>query len=365
MRFNLEKLFLDIFEPQPGERVLIIQDLPHGNLRLNKEWAERLKMVKDWHHILSRFGKKRGLEIYPILSYKATGVPNASLPKFGEIAGKKILIEDILKESNICLAMTEYSATAPLVGFAKKFSQLRVASMPGVSKRMERTALTADYNKVAKKVSLLASKLDQAIGAEVKFSTGHRVYFDLRERKAKKDDGKCNRVKVVKEIPVINLPSGEVLIAPYEGENPKIGKSKTSGFIPLKENKEIIVLKVNENKIVEVIGRGPLAERKRNFFFSDKGRQNIAEFGLGCNEKAVVTGNVLEDEKAEGFHWAYGLSAHLGGITEVNDFENPQNVVHNDIVYTKGSPIEVSSLTLIYPDGSKEEIMKENKYLSA
>ena len=34
---------------------------------------------------------------------------------------------------------------------------------------------------------------------------------------------------------------------------------------------------------------------------------------------AIVTGNVLEDEKA-GFHWAYGRSEHLGGVTGPDAF---------------------------------------------
>jgi len=361
MDFNLDKLLIDVFDPQLGEKVLIIQDLPHGNLKLNKEWVQRFKMAKEWHQGFSRLAKKRRLKIYPILSYKATEIDNAPLPKFGEIEKKKVKIEEILKEINICVALTEYSATAPLTNFAKKFGQLRIASMPRISKRMESTALTADYNEIAKKTSILASKLEKAVGAQVKFSTGHQFYFDLRNRKAGKDDGRCHPDKALEEIPLINLPSGEAFIAPYEGENARLGASKTRGYIPIQENNEIIVLKINKNKIVEVTGKGPMAERKRKFFFSDRGRRNIAEFGLGCNDKAVVTGNVLEDEKA-GFHWAYGLSNHLGGVTGVNGFEDPQNAVHTDIVYAPKSPLKISSLILIYPDGVKEEIMKESKY---
>ncbi|MBU0769373.1 MAG: hypothetical protein KJ687_09810, partial [Proteobacteria bacterium] len=62
----------------------------------------------------------------------------------------------------------------------EKFKTLRVASMPGVSKLMEKSALAADYKGVAKKCSILAPKLTKAIGALVNFSTNHQFYFDLR-----------------------------------------------------------------------------------------------------------------------------------------------------------------------------------------
>ena len=91
-------------------------------------------------------------------------------------------------------------------------------------------------------------------------------------------------------------------------------------------------------------------------------RRNIAELGLGCNDKAVVTGNVLEDEKA-GFHWAHGLSDHLGGIISLNDFKVPENAVHQDYVYAKDNPIEIKRLILQYPDKSEEIIIQNGDYI--
>ena len=41
---------------------------------------------------------------------------------------------------------------------------------------------------------------------------------------------------------------------------------------------------------------------------------NVAELGIGTNEKAILTGNILEDEKILGTaHVAFGASAAIGG----------------------------------------------------
>jgi leucyl aminopeptidase (aminopeptidase T) len=45
---------------------------------------------------------------------------------------------------------------------------------------------------------------------------------------------------------------------------------------------------------------------------------NLAELGVGTNEKARLTGNVLEDEKILGtVHIAFGASAGIGGTVSV------------------------------------------------
>jgi leucyl aminopeptidase (aminopeptidase T) len=55
---------------------------------------------------------------------------------------------------------------------------------------------------------------------------------------------------------------------------------------------------------------------------------NVAELGIGTNEKATVTGNILEDEKILGTaHVAFGASAAIGGTVQVP--------VHLDVVVIK------------------------------
>jgi hypothetical protein len=357
--FDLEKLLVDVFAPQSGEKVLVMSDLPHGEWTDNAKWADRREMAKEWHAAFQRLGSKLGFSVHPLFTYAATGAHSAPLPQEGEMNGQPVRLEDILSDTNIVVALTEYSATAPLIDFIQKLPKLRVASMPGVRKSMEQTALAADYSEVARKSHLLAGKLDRAVGAQVIFSTEHQMYFDLRNRKAEADDGQLHADK--KGIRLINLPSGEACIAPYEGEL-EGQPSQTEGTIPVMYDDELVLFRVEENRIVEVIGDGSQAAQKRNYFAVDQARRNIAELGLGCNDKAVISGTILEDEKVLGLHWAYGRSDHIGGTVGVADFSDPSHVVHYDIIYPKGGRIEIASLVLEYGDGTSEEIIRDGQY---
>jgi len=57
---------------------------------------------------------------------------------------------------------------------------------------------------------------------------------------------------------------------------------------------------------------GESGDSAKAFLEEDDARKNVAELGLGCNLAAIVTPNILEDEKA-GPHIALGRSDHLGG----------------------------------------------------
>jgi leucyl aminopeptidase (aminopeptidase T) len=194
---------------------------------------------------------------------------------------------------------------------------------------------------------------------DVLFSTGHRCWYDLRHRRAEMDDGSLPRFKEGDRI--INLPSGETFIVPYEGEFEEV-PSWTAGTIPVIEEDELVLFHIVANTVVVVEGDGPVADRYADFFEEDPARANIAEVAFGVNEKAEVTGAVLEDEKA-GFHWAFGRSDHLGGMVGVDEFRSAETVVHQDIVYAKGNPIQIEAADLIHPDGRRVTVIADGEYV--
>ncbi len=353
--FDLHMFLSDVFQPEAGEKILVIYDEPAGAVSDNPGWRERRVMAREWSRGFEHLG---GLQVSPPVSYACTGQQNADLPIEGLEAGRKHLLHEYIARHHIVVALTEYSATAPLLNITKKQRHLRVASMPGVLRRMEQSALAADYREVARKAEVLKEALQSAARAMVTFSTGHTMCFDLRFRNAHADTGLCPPSS---EHRLINLPGGEAFIVPYEGENRAV-PSETSGIIPWIENRETVLFHIERNAIQRIEGEGPAAVRWRRFFEEDPARRNVAELGLGCNDRARVTGNVLEDEKA-GLHWAFGRSDHLGGVTGVNHFLHASNVVHQDLVYAPACPVEAVSVSLKRAaDGSWDTIYKKGMY---
>jgi leucyl aminopeptidase (aminopeptidase T) len=357
--FDLESLLVAVFDPQPGEVILILVDQPHGKLVDNQGWEQRREMAKEWQMAFQKLAKKRDLTVLPLLTYQATGAHNAPLPEFGEMDAHSVNLEDVVSGINIAVSLTEYSATAPLIKFSEKFPQFRAASMPTVSRSMESTALLADYSEVARKCAILGEKLDRAIKARLEFSTSHQLMIDLRDRKAEVDDGQLPADKT--GVRVINLPSGEAFSAPYEGELDG-QPSLTQGEMPMLYGDDLLVLQIQENRVIELLNEGPAAQKLAAWLEVDSARKNLAELGLGCNDKAVVTGNVLEDEKVLGVHLALGRSDHIGGTVGVENFSDPAYVVHWDIVYPRGGEIEVVRLVFDYEDGGQEEIIRDGNY---
>jgi hypothetical protein len=356
---DIKKLLTDVFDPQTGEVATIAVDRPHGAVDDNEAWRARREMARRWHEALAELGGERGFEVRPILFFPATGANNADLPARGWIDGKDVDLLDQLTSCTLVIAMTEFSATAPLAHLAKRTEDFRAASMPGAEPRMEQTSLAADYGQVARRCRAIAEAMEGAVLCAVLFSTGHRCWFDLRHRRPEMDDGFLPRFKDGDRI--INLPSGETFMVPYEGEFEDV-PSWTAGTIPVEEDRELVLFHVVANTVVVVEGDGPTADRYARLFDADPARANIAEVAFGVNDTAEVTGVVLEDEKA-GFHWAFGRSDHLGGVVGVDDFESPETVVHQDIVYAVGNPIQVEQADIIHADGRRTSIIVAGEYV--
>ena len=333
------KMFKDVFAPKPGEKVLFLVDIPHDNIKDNDKWKECREMAQEWYNTFKEMGAEAGFSV-DILEFEASGMHNAPILKE---------IMDTVCKSNLVIAMTKYSVSSSLlpICYAEE-SITRCCSMPGVEKRMEKTAFKANYAKVQMYAIAIEHILNDAVGAEVSFSTGDNLYVDLRNRVAKSESGDCTKTGQF-----INLPFGEGCIAPYEGTTEEInefGESKTEGIWPVSYDGELVKYIIKNNRIVEIIGDGKKADEMRSFFAENDTRRNIAELGIGCNPKAVVTGNILEDEKV-GLHIAYGMSSHIGGKVKSD--------MHLDVCYSKDCPVKGTTLTLINKDGSKIELIRD------
>jgi leucyl aminopeptidase (aminopeptidase T) len=361
MSFDLEKLFIDVFAPQVGDVVTVMYDLPHGRIADSKEWQARRQMAETWQRRIAGFAENYAVQVQPVVTFAATGAHNADLPALGTRDGQQVELAEALQESTIVLAMTQFSASAPLVTFTRKYEHLRIASMPLVSPAMEQTSLAADYAEIARRCEQLAPLFEQANAIEVTFSTGHHCTFDISNaQQALKDDGRLHPGVTSNALRLRNLPSGEVAVTPNENE-----ASATNGEIPVHVNGSTLVFVVEHNRIVDVRSDDPETEMDdvqalRRAFHEEPAQANIAEVAIGCNDKAVVTGNVLEDEKA-GFHWAYGRSEHLGGTVGPDAFSSPDKVIHQDIVYATGNPIVCSRLDFVFPGDKRRTVIVDGQ----
>jgi leucyl aminopeptidase (aminopeptidase T) len=354
MSLNLKKIFVDVFAPEQADSVLFIIDTPHRTPD-DEAWQARRQMAKRWQEAMERLSKELGFSVFPIAHYPDVAQHNNSLPDAFEVEGDWIKVKTMVESASLVIAMTKWSATAPLHEWVQNYKGLRAASLPGVSPQMEETALKADYAQIATYCRILQPKLDSAKNALIHFSTDDELFLDLRWRKAHVDDGRLHPSDIGK---VINLPSGEVFSTLYEGEK-KEAASLTNGILPIVWDHSVVRLLVEHNTVVDVLSHGEASESLRTFLEEDAARKNLAELGLGCNPAAVVTGNILEDEKV-GPHIALGRSDHLGGTVGPALFK--LDPWHQDFSYTSQSPVTIDSMIFNYEDSSSETIVSRGRY---
>ena len=165
------KMFNNVFAPKKNEKIIILIDIPHEDIIDSLVWKERRKMAKEWFNIFKKMSNKNCYSV-DLLQYKATGLNNSPIPKE---------IYNTVKEFNLVIAMTEFSASSSLINICTNLSKItRCVSMPMVEKRMEKTAFRANYKDVQIYANNIKKMLTKAIGADVLFSTGDKLFIDLR-----------------------------------------------------------------------------------------------------------------------------------------------------------------------------------------
>jgi leucyl aminopeptidase (aminopeptidase T) len=194
----------------------------------------------------------------------------------------------------------------------------RGATMPGVTEEMLARVMAVDFDQMAARSRAVAELLEDATRARVTCPRGTQLTLDLTDREGISDDGDLSAPGAFG-----NLPCGEGFIAPRTGQ----GQIVAASLAPLGLTDEPATLTVERGRIVAAEGGLGPQYLERLQAHGDAGT-NLAELGVGTNDSARLTGNVLEDEKILGtVHVAFGASAGIGGTVSVP--------VHLDVVITE------------------------------
>jgi leucyl aminopeptidase (aminopeptidase T) len=221
------------------------------------------------------------------------------------------MVAAAMREADVVLAPTVQSLSHTAARKVASEAGARIATLPGVTAEMLARVMSADMAELERRSRAVADALDGGAEARITCPNGSDLRLGLEGREAIPDAGKLDRRGAFG-----NLPCGEGFIAPLEGTSDgtlAIDGSIAAVGIP----EEPISLRIEQGRLREASG----AEGARLLeLLQEHGEEatSVAELGVGTNEKATLTGNVLEDEKILGScHVAFGASAAIGGTVQV------------------------------------------------
>jgi leucyl aminopeptidase (aminopeptidase T) len=277
---------------QPGEDVLVVVDEPLQDV------GEALRAEAQ---------RAEGDAVLAVMAPRAENGTEPPRPIAEALAACDVFIAPASRSLSHTQARKRATATGA-----------RGATMPTVTADMLARLMDIDFDAMSARCHAVAELLEAADEAHVTCPRGTDLRLDLRGRHGLADDGDLTAPGAFG-----NLPCGEGFIAPAGGEGTVVARSLAA--IGLAEE-EPARLTIDRGHLVAA--SGPMGERLQAMLrpHGDAGT-NLAELGVGTNDRAGLTGNVLEDEKILGtVHVAFGASDAIGGTVAVP--------IHLDVVVT-------------------------------
>lgn len=278
---------LDCMGTKEGEKILIITD----------------ENKREIGYSIYENAKKLGFETL-IVEMKAREINGEEPPKY---------VADLMPKFDVVFCPTTKSLTHTNARRKASAKGTRVASLPGITLDSMIRGLGADYTKVAALTLKLKKVFEKAKIAHVTAPNGTDITMDIGGRDVIPSKGLFHKAGEGG-----NLPTGETFVAPVEGTAEGVfvvdGSMAGIGIV----DKTPITIKVEKGLATEITG-GPKAKKLIKMLepFGNKGR-NIAELGIGTNDKAKLSGLLLEDEKVLGTaHIALGDNKSMGGKINV------------------------------------------------
>lgn len=276
----------DCMGAAPGERILIVTDEPLRTIAFALREAAR-QLGHD-PIVVEMFPRRTNGEEPPAL------------------------VAEMMTRADVVLCPTSKSLTHTDARRAATAAGARVGTLPGVTEDIMVRCMNADYQRIAERTHELCAMLERTSSVRVTAPSGTDIRLPVAGRKAHASSGLFRQRGEWG-----NLPTGEAYLAPLEGQSSGVVvvDGSMAGVGVTQQPIRIVV----ENGYATEITGGPEAQ-KLIALLEPHGRdaRNVAEFGIGTNDRARLTGVILEDEKVMGtIHIAFGDNKSMGGTVGV------------------------------------------------
>jgi aminopeptidase len=276
----------DCLGTQPGEKVLIVTDAPLRAIAL----------------ALRQSAQELGAEVLLI----------EMIPRSTNGEEPPVEVAELMKKMDVVLCPTSKSLTHTDSRRAASALGVRIATLPGVTEEVMIRCMNADYHRIAARTFRLCALLEKASTVRVTAPAGTDIVLPIQGRTAHASSGLFREKGLWG-----NLPTGEAYLAPLEGLSNGIvvvdGSMAGVGM-----TQEPIRIEVRDGYAAEITGGAEAARLRELLEPHGLDGRNVAEFGIGTNDKAILTGLILEDEKVMGtIHIAFGDNKSMGGNVRV------------------------------------------------
>ena len=279
--YKVVRVLKKTLDPKPNEKILIVTD------------QTLIELAQLFFDSASKLSKKVLVVQIPISKNHGVEPPKD--------------VAKLMKEQDVVIMITTKSLSHTKARINATKSGVRVVSMPGLTKDMVKR-LDLNYERLKRRNELLIKILTKGSKVNVNTKNGTNIEMDIKDCKWFNDDGNYKSRGAFG-----NLPAGEVCVMPRNCNGVLVVDGSIADFGKVKK----VIIKVKDKKILDIKGI-----YKKDFINLLKRYgndvKNIAEFGIGTNDKALISGNTLEDEKVLGtIHVAFGNDCSFGGNVRI------------------------------------------------
>lgn len=280
----IEIVLKKILNLQPEEKFLILTD------KIKKELAQ------EFYDFASTITSEAKIKTISVMKHNGEEPP--------------VEIAQEMKNSDVSILLTEKSLSHTQARREAVKNGARMISCPGLDKDILERCVDIDYEELGKFHDWLRSIIVGSQEIKVTSSAGTDITFSISNT-----HGKSSQLLKDKPGKSGNLPVGEVdsRVLNANGKIVIDGSIASIGLL-----KEPIVWEV-KNNIAKIISDNDDSKKLKKLLDSVGPKAyRMAEFGIGTNPKAIITGEILEDEKSRGtVHFAVGNDLTYGGENDV------------------------------------------------